>query len=363
MRHHFAAVLVAVLVLVAAEALAQESMPIVVAGKIVARVRDKGPYESVAQRAAQVNKQITEAISRKEVGVPHMSLKQEKGLWVIYVGSTKLISVYPSEAQANGVTEQELAARWLKSFERELPNCEPMPDRIKRLGAAAFEKPVRTGPSTPAGPSEAGPAGSRGPEPGLTGPVAPVGTVEPPPPSGRSTALLVVIDYFNTVRSLDPAQYEGQKDELGRNLITYLAPFVTAAKEPGSMTPVTPTHIGPATTSAPGGRTPVLVKPAGGPAPGGVVPVKPPPGVATTIVKPGPATAAATSKVPQKQRIRRKMNALQQPLADMKKAGDARAAQIEELINQSRQNYYASEFDSSEELIDAALELAGIKVE
>ncbi|MFQ6133642.1 MAG: hypothetical protein ACE5R4_16495 [Armatimonadota bacterium] len=361
MRHRFAAVLIAILVLLAvAEAWPQNGQPIVVANKIVARVRDSGPFDSVAQRAADINKRITECISKKEVGEPQMSLKKEDGLWTIYCGTTKLISVYPAEAEANGIEAHELAAMWLKNFERELPNCEPMTDRIKRLGAAAFEKPVR-----PAGNPTAGEANPTPPTAAESDPPAPV-PVSPPPstpeasPSGRSPALLVVLNYFDIVRGMDEETFGAQKDELGRNLMTYLAPFITAAERPGG--PGAPTPTAPVTSVAPGGRAPVLVESDEGPRPV-VVPIEPTTTVGETTVRPTPTTGEPTSRVPQKQRIRRKMNALRQPLADMKAAGDARATQLEELLSAARKNYYADEFDSSEELVDAALELAGIQVE
>lgn len=361
MRHHLAAVLSAILVLLAAAAAyPQEGIPIVVAGEIVARVRDKGPYDSLGQRAAEINKRITETISRKEAGVPRMSLKQENDLWTIYCGSTMLVRVYPAEAKANNVAEHELAARWLKNFERALPKAEPMLHRINRLGPRAFEKPVGPQGTNPTGGGHTSPPSATRPdpvepEPGGTGPA-----VGPTAPSGRSAALLVVLNYFNIVRGLDAGTFEAQKDELGQNLITYLAPFVTAAREPGGIGVGVPP--GAITTTAAPGQGPVLVKPAEPFKPIGE-PTTPTTGVTRTTVKPVPGPGQATSRVPQKERIRRKWTALRQPLTDMKAAGDRRGPQLEELLSAVRKNYYAGEFDTAEELVDAGLELAGVQAE
>ena len=369
------AILLAVLVAGVTSAFAQQGEAIVVAGKIVARVRDKGPYESVAQRAAAVHKQIAECISKKEVGEPRMALKQENGLWTIHCATTRLISVYPSEAKANGLAERELAAIWLRNFERELPNAEPVVDRVKRLGDAAWEKPLpkpAPGGSTPPTTSmtEVSAATTAG-----SGPTTPGGTMGPAP-TGRSTAVLAVLDAFSMVRALSDPEFDRARDELAENLITRLVPYISSATRVG----VAPPTIGGAGTSAATpGRAPILVQPAQAPPmpvePVGVAPLPVGPGVTTpTPVTPTPVTptvkpvtptpaGAAESRVPQKERIRRKWRALEQPLRTMQELGDPRADKLNDLLSIVRRDFYAGEFDSAEAAVDAALELAGITVQ
>ncbi len=341
----------ALLVAGAISAYAQDTADIVVAGKIVARVRDKGPYGSVMQRRAAVDKQIAEAISKKEVGVPQMSLRQENGLWTIYCGTTRLMSVYPAEAEANGLEERELAALWLRNFERELPNAEPTVDRVKRLGNAAWEAPV--------------------PNPGVT-PVDPPPTTPPTglAPSGRSTAVLAVLDAFQMVRALSDAEFDRARDELAENLITRLVPYIDTFTRIGGPrtiggpgTSPAPTGAGPALAHS-GATPPVPTEDVGvGPLPAGPTPMPPwPTGSEVRPIPPGP-TSADASRVPQKQRIRRKWQALEEPLRTMREQGDPRAAKIEDLLSIVRRDFYADEFDSAEAAVDAALALAGLTVE
>jgi hypothetical protein len=66
--------------------------------------------------------------------------------------------------------------------------------------------------------------------------------------------------------------------------------------------------------------------------------------------------------VPQKERIKRKMNAVRQPLADMLASGDPQADRVEKLLAAARSKFYSSEFDASEEAVDAALKLLGLQV-
>lgn len=387
----------------AAVAVAQDQPEdIVVAGKIVARVRDPGEFSSTMERAQKINARIVEAISKKEVGEPKMALKQEGGAPAIYCGTTMLMRVYPGDAKANNLSPKSLARLWMKNFERELPNCEPMPDRIKRLGDAAFEKippepakpPVTSSGSAPAKAAEEKPRATAvkvAAGPAKLPPEKKPVPKKPPTPLKRGVAQLVVLDTFSMIRRLSDEDYEKKKDQWANNLIERLRPFIRSEIMGGGAVPVLAPQA--ATSAASTDRLPVLAPPPSKtpkkPATV-VVPEKPvevekpaeekPPGEAPRPpaeekpvpvpvpevklpTKPPIIPGGAESKVPQKERIRRKMDAAKQPYLDLKAAGDPKAEQVGELLKAARQKLYAEQFDESEEMMDAALKLLGVTVQ
>jgi hypothetical protein len=372
-----------------------EPQDIVVAGKVVARVRDRAGYASTMERAQKINANIVEAISRKEVGVPKMALKDQAGVPTIYCGTTMLIKVYPGDAKPNGVPPKTLALSWMKNLERELPNCEPMTDRVKRLGAAAFEKvppkPAAASSTKPPGAAPAEESGEATPTEVAVAPPAAgssADTESPPEEAAaepqRGVAQLVVLDTFSMIRRLADDEYEQRKDQWANNLIARLRPFLRSEATAAAGGPLVAPEA--ATSAASTERLPVLAPPPEG------APEKPVTIVETTTekkptekpaeVKPAPAGAgkpipvpaakegaakpimpSGEGKVSQKMRIRRKMDAAKQPYLDLRTAGDPQADQVGELLKGSRERFYAGEFDDSEEMIDAALKILGVSVE
>jgi len=367
MRIAFLTTLVTLAASIVAPALAQQAEDIVVAGKIVARVRDKGDQTNVFARAAKVQQCITECISKKEAGTPKMALKKEDGRWSIYNHTTMLIRVWPEDAKAQNIDELSLAKIWLKNFERELPNAEPFRFKFAREGDAAYERPIKPVPPVAE------------PDPGSTNVAeAPIGPNVLTQGPKRSTELLVVLDSFDIVRTYSKEEFEAKKDVLGERLLDRLRPFIL-----GTVKTTEPVGIGagaPITSPAPARVEPKLV-PGGpvGPPPvpeappkltptppetaAGVTPAAAPPSAAAPPKPPAAGPVDPYARVPQKERIRRKMNAVRDPLVGMKERGDPQAERVDKLLAAARQNLYSDQFDESEEAVDAALRILGLEVQ
>jgi len=352
---------------------AQQAEDIVVANKIVARVRDKGDQPNVFARAAKVHQRITECISKKEAGTAKMSLKKEDERWCIYGGTTMLIRVWPEDAKANNVSDLQLAQQWLKNFERELPNAEPMLFRIARMGDAAFDGPIKRTNDEP-GEAASNPSGGNPTESDADGSEESTASDKPPMITQlpkRSTSLLVVLDSFDIVRTYSKEEYEAKRDVLGQRLIERLTPFIrgTVKIEEPVTSPAT-TRVEPKLSPGAAAPLPVPETPPTPRAPGAPTPpektAEPPPAAAAPAAPPTPAAAAGVpdpyAKVPQKERIRRKMNAAHEPLKQMKDRGDERAERAEKLMSLARSKYYSGEFGASEEAADAALRILGLEV-
>jgi hypothetical protein len=120
------AVVVALLVATALPAVAGEYYDIVLANRIIGRLRDPGPYGSISARGSQVEKNIVEALSVEEVGTPKMWTKMEDGLPSIYIGGTFLVQVQPGDVTSRGASTKTVARQWLAGFEQQFPRAEPV---------------------------------------------------------------------------------------------------------------------------------------------------------------------------------------------------------------------------------------------
>jgi hypothetical protein len=74
------------------------------------------------------------------------------------------------------------------------------------------------------------------------------------------------------------------------------------------------------------------------------------------------AAGADTARVPQKQRIKRKFAAAEQPFMALKNAGDPKADEVSGLLKESRDAFTNGDFDTSETKIDQALRLMGVPI-
>ena len=74
------------------------------------------------------------------------------------------------------------------------------------------------------------------------------------------------------------------------------------------------------------------------------------------------AAGADTARVPQKQRIKRKFAAAEQPFMALKNAGDPKADEVSGLLKESRGAFTNGDFDTSETKIDQALRLMGVPI-
>lgn len=150
-RHHVAftvAVGVALLAVMVLPAAASEYYDIVLANRIIGRLRDPGPYGSISARASQVEKNIVEALSVEEVGKPKMWIKMESGLPSIYIGGTFLVQVRPGDVTTSGASTKTVARQWLAGFEQQFPRAEP----VTKMGSSGATPAAGSGSSGPTPP-------------------------------------------------------------------------------------------------------------------------------------------------------------------------------------------------------------------
>lgn len=147
----WAAVLV---VAVVPAAFASSPVPVVVAGRVVFRIVDPGPYGTLAARLQAIDQQISEAISCEDVGNPKMTVVQRGGLWSVYIGKTFLASVYAGDAKLYGQPAKRVAELWAARLKEAFPLAQPLGQmadksvatRLDRPGAAALARPVKVPP-------------------------------------------------------------------------------------------------------------------------------------------------------------------------------------------------------------------------
>jgi len=309
---------------------AQESDAIYIANGLVARIRTAGPYESIYQRSAAIDQAIAEVISTQDTQNPHVRVAMKDGKWSVYSGPVRIISVYPEEAEVNGISAKALAQIWAKNIKTRLPLTTPkskMPP-----GAILPEVEVY----------------SLRPEATTEGQV-----VESPASStmSRSAALLLTIDAFNVARALSEEDYLGRREEIARNLLKNLRPFMGGE---GAVieAPAVPTE--PIT-----GRE--EVGPPTPPSTEGTEPAAPEVSVETIAIPPSQEGDPAYAKVPQKNRIKTKFALLQDPYLELVASDPEAAASISGLLKAARAARAAEKFDECESYLDHAIRLLGIE--
>ncbi len=114
---------------------------LVLANKLVGRLRDPGAFGSLDQRACRVEQNVTEAISVEDVGHPHMWMTSENGRPSIYIGKTFLVQVLPLDAKGAGTSASGLAQAWLAGFQQQFPRAEP----CTKMGHGACGAAASTG--------------------------------------------------------------------------------------------------------------------------------------------------------------------------------------------------------------------------
>jgi hypothetical protein len=371
---------------------AQQSVDIVIAGRIVARIRDKGGYASLADRAARADQRIADVISFEDTQHPKVSVRQADGLWHVFVGKRDVIAVFPGDARPQKIDPKTLATQWMRNVQKALPLATPMsklpPPKPGPMPTGGTPAPKPETPVVPPPGGSTNPGG--GPEPGTematqtpgasttpSGEMAPTPgpTTVPPEPktTPRSAAMLLLLDALNNVRVLSESEYLAARDKIAANLLEYLEPYMKAARAEGEaagvpqptrpievVKPTRPVVVGPTTgAKPPTGVTPV--RPTGPTIPS--VPITtttgPKPGVGAGPVKPGDASMA---RVPQKQRIGRKFKAAQGPFDQLKASGDPKANDVAALLKAARDCNAAGDFDAAEAAVDQALQTMGVPI-
>jgi hypothetical protein len=342
---------------------AQDSHDISLGGGLVARIRDKGTYPSLADRVKHIEQQLTDIISYKDTQKPVVNLKQVNGRWTVFAWDIAVMSVFPAEAKVNNLSEQQLGAIWARNLKERLPLATPtskLPPEQLGYGKAPAAKPTVTTPA--AKPAPAATAVAARPVP-VTAPANPA-PVAAPASGNESGALLLIVDALRTGRDLSEQEWVEQKENLARNLYVNLSYYLT-----GKGTPPPPTPARPLTPVAqPVAKPAAPAAPAAKPVAPVAQPVAKPAAPAAPAAKPvaQPAAPAAKpadpsmAKVPQKIRIRAKFAAAQEPFKKLQ-ATDPEAAQtIADLLAASRQAFAWGKFDESEQQADAALQALGV---
>jgi hypothetical protein len=121
---------------VVAPALAEDYYDVILANRLVCRLRDPAGYGSVSERGSAVEKSVVEALSVEDVGHPRMSIKTSGGAPAIYIGGTFLTQVRSGDAAGTGASVSSLARQWLAAFEQQFPRAEPV-TKIGRGGGGA----------------------------------------------------------------------------------------------------------------------------------------------------------------------------------------------------------------------------------
>jgi hypothetical protein len=403
--------------LVACWAWAQEPVDVVVAGRIIARIRDKGTYASLAERAAKVDQRLADVLSFENTQRPNVSAKRVGGLWHVFVGKRDVIAVFPGDAKPQRIDPRLLAGLWMRNLRTALPLATPVSKLPKRPTGVTPVTPTpprpKTGGVVPVPKPAPAPSGVTGVVPAPSSPITEPSTAVAPQtpgasttPSGeavpapapkpaepkatpRSAALLLLLDSFNSVRALTDEEYLAGRDRVASHLLENLEPFMTEARAQGEAAgtpqpprPITvvspetpplkpPTPVAPTTTVTPKKPpTPTAKTPAKPPAVAPKVPTAVTPSVPSVPTVPRKGAKAATGKParsgiayarqPQKQRIGRKFAAAAGPYQQLRAGGGANADQVGALLKTARDAFAAGDFDASESSLDQALQLMGV---
>jgi len=382
---------------------AQETADVCVGGGLVARLRDRGAFATVAERVANVDQKIVEVVSSKDTQHPQVTVKQKGSLWTVYAWDVPVVAVYPAEAKTNRMTEKQLAQLWAKNLTQQLPKatpCSKLPP--SQLGYGAKPGTTVTASTKPSTAAVAKPAAAKPPagaaKPAVTNPAAKPPTtvvvkpatttpkpaaVKPKPAAAKPVAFvgnengaeLLIVDAMRTAREMNAEDWTARKESAARELYSNLLYYLTGQGTPPKVGATTTAPVT-ATTKPATVTKPAVTKPATKPAAATAKPPTTKP--ATTATKPATkpattpkpavtATAAATpttdpsmAKVPQKNRWRAKFAAAK-PAYDKLAASDPEAAKpVNALLAASRQAFAYGKFDEAEQQVDAALAALGV---
>ena len=398
----FAFVAVLLLVAVALPVFAEESADICVGGGLVARLRDRGSFASIRDRAASVDKNICEVVSNKDTQHPMVIVRQKNKLWTVYAWDIAVVSVTPAEARLNGLAERRLAENWAENLRLRLPKatpCSKLPPEMlgykpaKPAAGAVTAKPKAAQPPVKTVVAKAGAIKPVAVKPLATKPVAKQVAAKPLPmqiaakpaapvarPASAMTgnetgAVLLIVDALRTSRDLNDQDWTAEKETIAKNLYNDLsfyltgkgsAPKASAAAAPVKVTAVARPAAKPVAKPAP--KTVVVtakpvVKPVAKPVvkPLAAKPVaKPVAGAPKPVASAVRSADASMAKVPQKNRIRAKFAASKEAYDKLAASDPEAAAQVSAMLAASRQSFAYGNFDESEKQVDAALSTLGV---
>ncbi|MGD9495275.1 MAG: hypothetical protein AB7Y46_03085 [Armatimonadota bacterium] len=358
-----------------------DAVDIVVGGEVVARVREKGPYESVQHRAAAIDDAINQVLATTDDPASlEVSLEKIDGLWTVLIADQQVMSVYPAEAEANGLLPEVVGALWVRKLKDALPHAAAV--EVQEIGA-----PVAT--PVPAVRPAPAPAPSTSDEP-ATGAVTNVGTptVEVLEVPGEDTAMpeivvagqgarLRILEAFNEARDLPEDEYLLRREVMAEELFDELAQILTGGRVHGRLsaaetgvaalpTPLTP----PSTATTAVAPPPIAMVTGAGVEPGGAAA---PPTVSAApssyplsaagraqIEAAIPAGDPSYANVVQKVVIKAKFRAASDAYAQAVAADPGTAAQAKEVLTGARRASTAGEWDQAESYLDTAFRLLGV---
>jgi len=177
-------------------------------------------------------------------------------------------------------------------------------------------------------------------------------------------AVVIILGAFDTVRELDAEQYLARRNEVARNLLNNIRPFVRPVS-PGGGGVISVGPGGGTSGVQPGGVVPAGSEgPAGSPFAGGLSSLTAyepaPPGY--TPINSDQGGTPETRKVPQKERIKRKFDAGGRVFLQLKAQGDPRTPELGRAFANARKARAAQDFNSAEYWLDQGLTMMGLAV-
>jgi hypothetical protein len=99
---------------------------------------------SIAEREVVVYNRLVEILSNGPVQPAAVCVGKVRSVPTIFVGAYRLVSVYPQDARAAGMSQQELARKWAHQIAQALPLVAPTAAATKS-GVIHCDRPCDTG--------------------------------------------------------------------------------------------------------------------------------------------------------------------------------------------------------------------------
>lgn len=100
----------------------------IVANELCFIVRVGAGGQSATERVDRLNERLAYILGYERLAPGNIYIQKENGLPTIFVGRSRLISVTPADAEANGTTPDTLAQNWLENLRHALPQARPPVD-------------------------------------------------------------------------------------------------------------------------------------------------------------------------------------------------------------------------------------------
>lgn len=203
-------------------ATAQDVAEICIAGKVVARVRATGPYSSLWERERKINQAIVEVQSTEDCNHPKIWISRNGDTVNIWAWKHKLLTVYPEDAAPYGMTPKALAIQWKANFLKRLPEAVPVSKMTPDNPAWPYGKPGQPKPSEGAPAPEKSirvEVASTSEKPSVQKPNRP-SIARPSVPAEAAREAVIVA--FEKARWLSDEAYIVQQKELAEDLLAEL---------------------------------------------------------------------------------------------------------------------------------------------